>query len=93
MDMTPHLFDRVELLVALPDEPYAGSRPPAEWRGLLPGDRGAVVEVYETPPGYIVEFFRSEKTVAVADVTPEQVRVIGRHSTSRTPEPAQRTAD
>lgn len=93
MDITPHLFDRVELLVALPDEPYAGSRPPAEWRGLSPGDRGTIVDVFETPPGYIVEFFRGEKTVAVADVTPEQVRVIGHPSTGRAPEPAQRTAD
>ncbi len=44
MDMTPHLYDRVELVVALPDEPYAGSHPLATWRGLEPGDRGAVVE-------------------------------------------------
>jgi uncharacterized protein DUF4926 len=93
MDMTPHLYDRVELVVALPDEPYAGGHPPAAWHGLAPGDRGAVVEIFDTPPGYIVEFFRDGKTVAVSDVTPEQIRVIARHSTSRTPETAQRTAD
>jgi hypothetical protein len=52
-----------------------------------------VVDVYDTPPGYIVEFFRDGKTVAVTDVTPEQVRVIARHGTRRTPEPAHRTAD
>ena len=93
MDTTPHLFDSVELVVALPKEPYAGSHPPAGWHGLAPGDRGAVVEVYDTPPGYTVEFFRDGKTVAVTDVTPEQVRVIARHATIRAPEPAQRTAD
>ncbi len=57
MDRTPHLYDRVELVVALPDEPYAGSHPPATWRGLESGDRGAVVEIFDTRPGYIIEFF------------------------------------
>jgi hypothetical protein len=93
MDMTPHLFDSVELVVALPDEPYEGNDPPPDWHGLVPDDWGAVVEVFDTPPGYIVEFFRDDETVAVADVTPEQVRVIARHVTTRTPEPAHRTAD
>lgn len=93
MDMTPQLFDSVELVVPMPDEPYAGSHPPADWRGLAPGDRGAVVEVFETPPGYIIEFFRDGKTVAITDVTPEQVRVTQRHVSARTPEPAQRIAD
>ncbi len=93
MGVKPQRFDRVELIVALPDEPYAGSHPPAEWRGLAPGDRGAVVEVFDMPPGYIVEFFREGKTVAVTDVTPEHVRVITRHATRRARETAQRTAD
>ena len=93
MDMAPHLYDRVELVVALPGEPYAGSHPPAGWHGLATGDRGTVVEIFDTPPGYIVEFFRDEKTIAVADVTPEQIRVIARHSTNRAPETARHTAN
>jgi len=80
MDMTPHLYDRVELVVALPDEPYEGSYPPAAWHGLVPGDRGTVVEIFDTSSGYIVEFFRDEETVAIADVTSQQIRVIARHS-------------
>ncbi|MDQ6601205.1 MAG: DUF4926 domain-containing protein [Chloroflexota bacterium] len=91
--MMSQLFDRVELIVALPDEPYAGSRTPADWCGLAPGDQGTVVEAFDAPPGYIVEFFRDGKTVAIADVTPGQVRVIAHHPASRTPEPAQRPAD
>lgn len=91
----PRLFDSVSLLVSLPDEPYASSTPPPDWHGLRPGDRGAVVDVYENPVGYTVEFFRDGKTVAVADVTPEQVRVEERHRehASALPAVSQRTSD
>jgi hypothetical protein len=85
--MTPQRFDSIELLVPLPDEPYAGGHPPADWHGLVPGDRGAVIEVYDAPPGYTVEFFREGKTVAVADVTPAQVRVVQRYGTPQTRTP------
>ena len=36
MDTTPHLFDSVELVVALPEEPYAGAIPRQNGTGSCP---------------------------------------------------------
>ncbi|MHB8644591.1 MAG: DUF4926 domain-containing protein [Thermomicrobiales bacterium] len=67
-------LDVVALTVPLPDaEMFDGSD------GLHAGDRGTVVGVWRENAAYIVEFFRDGETVAIADVTPEQVRLIWQH--------------
>jgi hypothetical protein len=43
------------------------------------------------PAIYTVEFFREGKTVALADVTSDQIRLVQRY-TPAVPEPADRTA-
>lgn len=70
-----HEFDSVVLIVALPADALFDSALP-DGEGLVPGDRGAVVDTAHAPAAYAVEFFRNGASVALADVTPNQVRVI-----------------
>ncbi|MHB8648397.1 MAG: DUF4926 domain-containing protein [Thermomicrobiales bacterium] len=84
-------LDSVELLVDLPDAPL--EYPEMGDAPLHAGDRGVVVFVYDDARAFTVEFFRDDETVAIADVTRDQVRVIARHASSRASEPARRTAD
>ena len=74
MATTLHEFDHVELLVSLSVErtwfPDLDGDP-----HLVPGDQGAVVDLH--PDGSAaVEFMRGEHTVALADVQPDEVRVV-----------------
>lgn len=63
-------LDVVALTVPLPNaEMYDGSD------GLHIGDRGTIVGIWRESAGYIVEFFREGETVAIEDVTPDQVRL------------------
>lgn len=88
---TIHERDVVELVVDLPDAPL--EYPEMGDAPLHAGDRGVVVFVYDDARAFAVEFFRDEETVAVADVTRDQVRVIARPPSRQTSEPARRTAD
>ena len=75
--MAIHELDVVALTVPLPDaEMFDGSD------GLHPGDQGTVVGVWRDNAAYIVEFFRGGETVAIEDVTPDQMRLIWRHDTA-----------
>jgi hypothetical protein len=85
--MMIHLLDSVMLTVDLPDVAHEF----APGHGLVAGDRGAVVAVFTDPPGYLVEIFRDGKTIALVDVTPDQVRAAPPALPAH--EPAQRTAD
>ncbi len=57
--------------------------------GLVPGDTGMIVDAMHAPTIYTVEFFHEGKTVAIADVTPDQIHLV-RHSIPAAPEPAHR---
>ncbi len=68
-------LDVVALTVPLPDaEMFDGSD------GLHVGDQGTVVGVWRQNVAYIVEFFRDGETVAIEDVTPNQVRLVWQHT-------------
>ena len=75
---TIHELDSVEILVGLPDvpleDPEAGDAP------LHTGDRGVVVFVYDDERAFAGELFRGEETVAIADVTPNQIRLMESHA-------------
>ena len=43
---------------------------------LHAGDRGVVVVAYEDGQTYMVEFLREGETIAIADVTANQIRLI-----------------
>ena len=59
-------FERIALTRDLPED------------GLVAGDSGTVVHVYEGGKGYEVEFFAlSGRTLAVATVMAEDVRSVG----------------
>ena len=59
-------FERVALTRDLPEE------------GLVAGDAGTVVHVYEGGKGYEVEFFAlNARTIAVATVMADDVRPVG----------------
>jgi Domain of unknown function (DUF4926) len=59
-------FERVALTRDLPEE------------GLVAGDAGTVVHVYEGGKGYEVEFFAlNGRTIAVATVMADDVRPVG----------------
>jgi len=59
-------FERVALTRDLPDE------------GLVAGDAGTVVHVYEGGKGYEVEFYAlNGRTIAVATVMADDVRPVG----------------
>jgi len=59
-------FERVALTRDLPEE------------GLMAGDAGTVVHVYEGGKGYEVEFFAlNGRTIAVATVMADDVRPVG----------------
>ena len=59
-------FERVALTRDLPEE------------GLVAGDAGTVVHVYEGGKGYEVEFFAlNGRTIAVATVMADDVRQVG----------------
>jgi hypothetical protein len=59
-------FERVALTRDLPEE------------GLVAGDAGTVVHVYEGGKGYEVEFFAlNGRTIAVATVIADDVRPVG----------------
>jgi len=59
-------FERVALTRDLPEE------------GLVAGDAGTVVHVYEDGKGYEVEFFAlNGRTIAVATVMADDVRPVG----------------
>lgn len=85
-----HEFDTVALLMPLSADRLFPSELP-EGVGLVAGDTGVIVDAMHAPTIYTVEFFRDGKTVALADVTPDQVRLVQRHIPA-TPEPAHRTA-
>lgn len=73
--MKIHELDVVALTVTLPNaEMFDGSDE------LYIGDRGTVVGVWRDGVGYIVEFFRDSETVAIADVTPNQVQVVWQYT-------------
>ena len=70
-------FERVALTRDLPEE------------GLVAGDAGTVVHVYEGGKGYEVEFFAlNGRTIAVATVIADDVRPVGDEDVThaRTPE-------
>jgi len=70
-------LDVVALTVPLADaEMFDGSD------GLHVGDQGTVVGVWRENAAYIVEFFRDGETVAIEDVTPDQVRLVWRHDSA-----------
>ncbi len=69
-------LDSVELVVDLPDAPL--EYPEMGDAPLHAGDRGVVVFVYDAR-AFAVEFFRDEETVAIADVTADQVRLVESH--------------
>lgn len=71
---TIHELDSVELTVDLPDMPL--EYPEAGDAPLHAGDRGVVVFVYDDGRAFAVEFFRDEETVAIADVTSDQIRCV-----------------
>lgn len=85
-----HEFDTVALLISLSADKLFPSEL-LEGIGLVPGDTGVVVDAMHAPAVYTVEFFREGKTVAIADVTPDQVRLVERYVPAA-PEPAHRTA-
>jgi len=71
-----HEYDSVELVTPIADERVWFS----DLYGsphLAPGDRGAVVDLH-TDGTAAVEFMRGERTVALVDVHPDEVRVITR---------------
>lgn len=70
---TIHELDTVELLVDLPDAPM--EYPEAGDAPLHVGDRGTVVFAYDDR-AFTVEFFRDGETVAITDVTREQVHLV-----------------
>jgi hypothetical protein len=68
-------LDVVALTTPLPNaEMYDGSE------GLRVGDEGTVVGLWRENAGYIVEFFRDGETVAIEDVTPDQVRLVWKNT-------------
>jgi hypothetical protein len=68
-------LDVVALTTPLPNaEMYDGSD------GLHIGDEGTVVGVWRDADGYIVEFFRDDETVAIENVTPDQVRLVWKNT-------------
>ncbi len=71
---TIHELDSVELMVDLPDVPL--EYPEAGDTPLHAGDRGVVVFVYDDGRAFAVEFFRDEETVAIADVTSDQIHLV-----------------
>jgi hypothetical protein len=85
-----HEFDTVALLIPLGADRLFPSELP-EGVGLIPGDTGVVVDAMHAPANYTVEFFREGKTVAIADVTPDQIRLV-RRSIPIVPELTRRTA-
>jgi hypothetical protein len=85
-----HEFDTVALLTPLSADKLFPSELP-EGTGLMPGDTGVVVDAMHAPAIYTVEFFRRGKTVAIADVTPDQIRLVQRYAPAA-PEPAHPTA-
>jgi hypothetical protein len=85
-----HEFDTVALLMPLSADKLFPSELP-EGVGLVSGDTGVVVDAMHAPAIYTVEFFREGKTVAIADVTPDQIRLV-RRSTPIAPELTRRTA-
>ena len=50
--------------------------------GLEAGDSGTVVDAYPDDDNYTVEFTRDERTVAIAAVHAENVRVVWRAATA-----------
>lgn len=59
------LFDVVQLVVDIPEE------------GLRSGMTGTVVDLYEDPPAYEVEFSDTEgHTLALLALRPEQIRPV-----------------
>ncbi len=85
-----HEFDTVALLMPLSADNLFPSELP-EGVGLVSGDTGVVVDAMHAPAVYTVEFFRDGKTVAIADVTSDQIRLMQR-SIPAAPTPAHRTA-
>ncbi len=75
---TIHELDSVELIVDLPDVPL--EYPDADDAPLHVGDRGVVVFAYDDGRAFAVEFFRDEETVAIADVTLDQIRLVELHA-------------
>ncbi|MFI0774657.1 DUF4926 domain-containing protein [Streptomyces sp. NPDC021212] len=59
------LFDVVQLVVDIPEE------------GLRSGMTGTVVDLYDNPPAYEVEFSDDEgRTLALLPLRPEQIRPV-----------------
>jgi hypothetical protein len=83
-----HEFDTVALLMPLSADRLFPSELP-EGVGLVPGDTGVIVDAMHAPAIYTVEFFREGMTVAIADVTPDQIRLVQQY-TPAVPEPAHR---
>lgn len=70
-------FDSVTLVVDLPDAPL--EFPEVDNEPLHAGDTGAIVFIYSDGT-FCVEFFRDGETVALADVTANQIRLVQRQS-------------
>ncbi len=85
-----HEFDTVALLMPVSADRLFPSELP-EGVGLVAGDTGVVVDAMHAPTIYTVEFFRDGKTVAIANVTPDQIRLARCH-TPASPELIHRTA-
>ncbi len=67
-------LDSVELVADLPDAPL--EYPEMGDAPVHAGDRGVVVFVYDDGRAFAVEFFRDGETVAIADVTPDQIHLV-----------------
>ena len=60
---TMELYELVELAVDLPDENLS--------RGMI----GTIVEIYDSPPGFEVEFADSDgRSIALLGLGPDQIR-------------------
>ncbi len=74
MAITLHEFDTVELVTPIVAERIWFSDLYGDPH-LQPGDQGAVIDLH--PDGSAaVEFMRGERTVALVDVLPDEVRVL-----------------
>ncbi len=71
-------FDSVALIAALAVGRLFPSELPGG-EGLHGGDEGVIVDAMHAPTVYTVEFFRDGKTVAIADVCPEEIRLVQRY--------------
>ena len=79
--MTINEFDTVALIVPVAADRLFPSELP-EGQGLRRGDEGVIVDAAHAPAVYTVEFLRDGKTAAIADIRPDEIRLVRRHRLS-----------